>query len=612
MTAASLEDRLRELRDAREAEREAAGRREDRWGTLGVGALFVGATLWLVRAFGGPGPGGGVILGLTAGLVLALTLVRRGWSTRRERLSWSVEWIDRALSRLQDRWDFGQDDGHRFADPTHPYVADLGIFGSFSLFERLNACRTALGERRLARILDGKALGTASLAERQDAIRELRDRLEVRERAELAFRQFERSRVPRDPHALERITEELIAWGTHAADEPPHQGPPPVLHWTLAGVAVVGAGATLFAAAPWWVGAVPWAFNLWLLHRATWVGALASRFEVVEKRLTPWAGVLEVLEGSNFRNAELASLRARVAGSGASDAVRDLGRRARSLSQRRNLIWVVTGGALLLWDFLAARRLLRWRAEYGPDLGRWLDAAARFEALLCLAGYAAAVPDHVWPVESEDGPPLRATALAHPLLPADRRVSNDLDLDPAGCTWVVTGSNMSGKSTFLRAAGLGVVLARAGAPVPATAMALRPLSVMTSMIVTESLERGSSRFHAEVVRIRRCLDWVRQAEGGLVLLDEILSGTNSAERHQGTEAVIRTLTALGAVTLVSTHDLALADLEKELPYTRVVHFRDTIEDGRMTFDYVARPGVLPSTNALEVMRAEGIAVDPPA
>lgn len=606
MSRHSSPESVSALRDERERERAAAERIEDRVGAAGVAVLFAGAALWVVSALGGPGNGWTVPITLV--LVTGLVLWRRRLTAVRVRRAWSVEWLDRSLARLADEWQFDQYDGERFMDAGHPYAADLGLFGTFSLFRRLNACRTPLGERALAKILDGSALPGDGMVQRQSAVDELAEALDVRERMELAYREFETLSAV-DPEDLERKTRGLMEWGRAGPDHPGHRPLPIPIHVFLAAAALGGVGATLFFAAPWWVGALPYVVNLTVLRRASWLGELDNRFDAVRRTLDPWSGVLAAMERESPLDPLLAGVRAPVAGSGAAEAVKELGRHSRSLAQRRNLIWLLTGEALLLWDFVAARRLEAWRRRHGPDLHTWLGAAAMQEALVSLATYAAAVPGHARPVEVWDGPPLVATQLAHPLLPRKQRVPNNVELAPAGAITVVTGSNMSGKSTYLRAVGLGVVMAHAGLPVPAASMALTFLPVITSMVVTESLERGSSRFHAEVTRIRRCLEWAEGAGGGLVLLDEILSGTNSEERRIGTLAVLRTLSGLGAVTLVSTHDLSLARLEDQLDHTRTVHFRDEVVDGQMRFDYVLRPGVLPSTNALEIMRAEGIEVD---
>jgi len=256
--------------------------------------------------------------------------------------------------------------------------------------------------------------------------------------------------------------------------------------------------------------------------------------------------------------------------------------------------------------------LLRWRARFGRRVRGWLDALAEVEALAGLGAFAHEHPEFAWP-EPAPRPSFVAEGLGHPLIADDRRVGNDVRIPEPGRALVVTGSNMSGKSTLLRAIGINAVLAYAGAPVCARAMSIGAARVVTSMRVEDSLEQGVSHFYAELRRIRRVLDLAREVAEApvLFLLDEILHGTNSRERIIGACAVVRELVERGAIGAVSTHDLGITALARELP-ARVdnVHFEEQVEGDAMTFDYVLRPGVVHSSNALRLMRALGIlAVD---
>jgi DNA mismatch repair ATPase MutS len=263
-----------------------------------------------------------------------------------------------------------------------------------------------------------------------------------------------------------------------------------------------------------------------------------------------------------------------------------------------------------MWDVHCAFALLGWRARAGERVRAWLDALGEVEALGSLAGFAFEHPAFAWP-ELTPGPLLEARAVGHPLLPEARRVGNDVRLPVAGRALVVTGSNMSGKSTMLRALGVNAVLAFAGAPVCAVTMRIGAARVATSMRIEDSLEEGVSHFYAELRRLKRVLDWA--GEKGrppvLFLLDEILHGTNSRERVLGACAVVRELVGCGALGAVSTHDLGITALERELGgKVENVHFEEQVEGEAMTFDYVLRPGIVQSSNALRLMRAVGIAV----
>jgi DNA mismatch repair ATPase MutS len=267
-----------------------------------------------------------------------------------------------------------------------------------------------------------------------------------------------------------------------------------------------------------------------------------------------------------------------------------------------------------LWDVHVLDAVEGWQREVGPHVRGWLAALGTGEALAALASLAHDQPTWVFPDLAPEAPALVGTGLGHPLLPDSTRVGNDVDLGPPGTFLLVTGSNMSGKSTLLRAIGANAVLAQAGGPVCAGSLSLPPLRVWTSMRVQDSLAAGVSFFMAELLRLR---DVVRAADAAgspvLYLLDEILQGTNTAERQIAARRVILHLLRQGAIGAVSTHDLSLvaADAPPALvAAARQVHFRETVldtaEGPRMTFDYTLRPGTATSTNALRLMQIVGL------
>jgi DNA mismatch repair ATPase MutS len=298
----------------------------------------------------------------------------------------------------------------------------------------------------------------------------------------------------------------------------------------------------------------------------------------------------------------LATLRARGA-----EATREMARLGRILSfldARNNEVFRIFIAPVLLWDLNCAIALESWRARSGRHVRAWLDTLAEVEATASLAGFAYERPDHAFP-ELEEAPRFSARALAHPLIAHAKRVANDVDITGPGRALVVTGSNMSGKSTLLRAIGAACVLARAGAPVCAESLKLGRVRVATSMRVRDSIEEGVSRFYAELKKLKAVLDSARAAPT-VFLLDEILHGTNSRERLIGARAILQELLARGALGAVSTHDLALGDLEGET--VQNVHFQEQVAGEVMTFDYRLRPGVVQSSNALRLMRIVGLDV----
>jgi len=273
---------------------------------------------------------------------------------------------------------------------------------------------------------------------------------------------------------------------------------------------------------------------------------------------------------------------------------------------------------LTLWDIHVLVRLERWKERHGRELRGWMEALGRTDALAALAGLAHAHPDWAFP-EIADGPGgepprLEARALGHPLLSPESTVRNDVSLGPPGSLLLVTGSNMSGKSTLLRAIGANVILAGAGGPVCAEAMALPAADLHTSMRIRDSLEEGISYFMAELKRLKAVVDAASSASERpvLYLLDEILQGTNTAERQIAARRILHHLLDQHAIGAVTTHDLTLADAEDLKERAMLVHFRESLETRKggppIDFDYRLRPGLATSTNALRLMEIMGLAL----
>jgi hypothetical protein len=323
------------------------------------------------------------------------------------------------------------------------------------------------------------------------------------------------------------------------------------------------------------------------------------------------ARLAQLLEAQRFADPHLAALVGGISQAGlpASRHIFRLVRRVDWLESRRNQLFGIIAGALLLPEQLSFA-IEAWRARHGAAAVAWLAAIGEMEALASLATFAFEHPDYCFPdlVPPEAQPQLSATALGHPLIPSTTRVCNDVALDVHRLL-VVTGSNMSGKSTLLRTVGVNVALALAGAPVCATSMRVSILHIGASLRAQDSLDEGVSRFFAEIKRLHGILQMAAHSPPVLFLLDEILNGTNSIDRRDGAGAVVRRLIERGAIGLVTTHDLALADLADapELDGANI-HFQDSLEDDRLVFDYRIRPGVVTRRNALDLMRLVGIDV----
>jgi DNA mismatch repair ATPase MutS len=320
--------------------------------------------------------------------------------------------------------------------------------------------------------------------------------------------------------------------------------------------------------------------------------------------------VLEKLERESFSAALLNELHSRLQSGGMqpSRRIAGLNRLITLLDSRRNQLFAPLA-AIMLWGTQMAFAIEVWRRKHGHAVPRWLSAVGEMEALCSLAGYAYEHPSDPFPEIDEGEVSFHGEKLGHPLLSEERCVRNDVYLESGLRILVVSGSNMSGKSTLLRTVGINSVLALAGGTVRAERLRLSPVSVGASIRITDSLQAGSSRFYAEITRLRQLVDLTGGPRPLLFLLDELLHGTNSHDRRIGAEAVIRSLAARGAIGLLTTHDLALSHIADVLaPNAANVHFEDHIQNGKIAFDYRLRPGIVERSNALELMRSVGLDV----
>jgi len=525
-------------------------------------SLFLGLLVWHQR------------------LGVAWELARRASSYYRE-----------GLLRLQGEWPGRGPDGAAFADAQHAYARDLDIFGKSSLYQLLCRARTRAGQERLAHWLKTPA-SPDQVRLRQAAAQELRERLDLRE--QLA--------------GLQAIQQTL-------------KGPSPaewgILPLELRSGFMRGLAALLgilgwIALAYWMVHYDPTPLGVVLLIQQSFlrtggkaVDAVLRRTDPVRAQCLTLTAYLERLEQETVEGPWLRTcwepLQSRP-----SRALRQLEGYLDTLESRRNPL-LAPFFVLSLAPYQLACSVENWRARHGRHMGQWLESLAEIEALLCLASYAWENPDYAWPQLTAAGSGLTAVQLGHPLL-GQECVCNDVQLAEVKL-WIVSGSNMSGKSSLLRALGCNVVLTMAGAPVRAQSMQLEPLRVAASIQLGDSLMAGISRFYAEILRLRQVLEQV-EGEGRLLyLLDEILGGTNSQDRLVGARAVVRRLFELNALGLVTTHDLALTELAAELGDKAAnVHFEDQLEEGVMSFDYHLRTGVIGRSNALQLMRAVGLQV----
>jgi hypothetical protein len=584
------------------ARRDAVARHDRRDAAIAGARLAVFAAALAVgwAAFGAGRVSGWWLLAPAAAFVALAALHDRVLAAR-ARARRAIAFHERALERIAGRFAGTGTAGDAFADPAHPYALDLDLFGRGSLFELLCAARTRPGEERLAAWLLAPApLG--ALRARQRAVAALAPRLDLRE--DLA--------VLGDDVRAAVDARALAAWG---------EEPALVEGWLLPAALALG-GAAIAATAAWAAGLGPLPLVLVLLGQWGFsrslkdpVARVLAGVERPAAELRVLALLLARLEREPFEDPGLRALQEALRGAGerASARIARLERTVSRMEWAKNQFFAPIAFALA-WTPLHAALVEGWRRASGGRIRAWLDAAADLEALSSLAGYAYEHPEDPFPELVDPGPERRALvhgeALRHPLLPA--AVPNDVRLgDGAPRVLLVSGSNMSGKSTYLRTVGVNVVLALAGGPVRAARLALTPLRVGATLRIQDSLQAGRSRFYAEITRLKELSDLADGDLRLLFLLDEILHGTNSHDRRIGAEAIVRGLVAKGAVGLVTTHDLALTELADEgraqgQPTLANAHFEDQVKDGEIAFDYRLRPGVVAHSNALALMRAVGL------
>ncbi len=528
-------------------------------------------------------------------LILALTherLLRRRRSAER-----AVAFYERGLARLDDRWAGNGETGEQFNDPAHPYAEDLDLFGSGSLFELLSTARLRAGEETLARYLLEPAQPDV-IRNRHASVAELRPGVDLREDFALLGEDL-RSTI--NPRALATWAEEQPVLNSKSA------------RTTAAVLSVLAVASVVFWAAAGKVEpflAVGFVEALFFLKWRKRVAAVAELAGEPAYGIALLASVLERIERERFTSPRLVELRQKLDTRGVppSHAIARLNRLMELLHSRDNVAVRVIGPPLL-WTTQVAFAIEGWRRKYGPSVRTWLEAVGEIEALMSLAGYAYEHPADTFPEFVDCRACFEADAIGHPLVPESRVVRNDVSLSEDLRVLVVSGSNMSGKSTLLRTVGINAVLALAGAPVRARRLRLSPMALGASIRTLDSLQGGTSRFYTEIKRLRLLVDLTKGPLPVLFLLDELLHGTNSHDRRTGGAAVVRSLVERGAIGLLTTHDLALAHIADVLsPRAANVHFEDHLENGKINFDYLLRPGVVRKSNALELMRSIGLEV----
>ena len=506
---------------------------------------------------------------------------------------------EQALRRLSHQWADFPRTGEQFLVPEHPYAGDLNIFGQGSLFQYINATSLVTGEQALAKLLSGST-DFKDIDARQTALRELAPRLDWRQQLQA---------IGRGSRYKEGELEKLWLW---AKEKPFFQQGKAIYLLALLPVTTW----LLFILMAWHLVPTYVPLTLFILQALlvtagqAFVGKAFQDTEKAAVELKRLSRLLAHIEGQRFQAPLLVELQRKLLkeNKSAAQQVKALSKIAVLINLRYSVVYHFFN-ALFFCDLYTIRTLEHWKLQYGASLEDWFKVIGQFEALASLAALAHDQPQWVFPEVKKEKPFFAAVKLGHPLINPASRVCNDVSLPSSGTIHIITGSNMSGKSTLLRTVGINLVLAYAGAPVCASELRCSLMSIYTSMRVQDSLEENVSSFYAELKRIKLVIEAARRGDPIIFLLDEIFKGTNSRDRIAGARTVIKNLARQEVIGFVTTHDLELGTLEKECPaQIKNYHFTDEIIDQTITFDYRLKKGVSETTNALALMKMVGIEV----
>lgn len=506
-----------------------------------------------------------------------------------------------ALKRLKGQWKSFKDTGEEFIKDTHNYSKDLDIFGKGSIFQFINTVNTYLGRQKLNHILTSPRYTVEEIYERQEAVKELADSLGWRQRfmaeGKIAPQQME------DP-------ELLIKWGTERSNLFKSF----LFISTIRVLPVITIGIILLyfftRNIPYYLPLVAIGIQVLILKlKSDETGKALNSVYKYKADLEIYERMFYLVERKKFKSKLLNELQKNFIDEKGVKATKQIGKLdklASLINDRRNFFYYIINSGILL-DFQLAIKLEDWKMVAGSSLKQWLDTIAEIETLCSLSVLKHDNPKWSMPRFETTSLMLRAKNIGHPLLNVSR-VCNNLKLDKSQSILLSTGSNMSGKSTLLRTAGINLVLAYAGAPVCAESFCCSIMNIYTCMRISDNLEENISSFYAEILRIRKLIDAVNRKEPVFFLLDEIFRGTNSKDRHTGAKVLIERLSRENVIGFVSTHDLELADIEKTNSRVKNYHFREYYRDNKIYFDYKLRSGVSTTRNALYLMKMAGIEI----
>jgi hypothetical protein len=491
------------------------------------------------------------------------------------------------------------DSGEEFSDPDHPYTSDLDIFGAMSLFQYFNRSATSLGKNRLAQWFQRPLSDPATIRNRQAAVAEIAGKTEFRQ--EFLASGYMEKELPADK-------DDLLQWVKEPAE---------FNHWkfkffitfTIITTFTTLSLVSLSLISPTWL-------TIYILLPFGILGIywkkITRKYRMLSKKsdlVKKYSGLLQTVEKEAFSSPYMMGLKEDLIGKGGmpSAATKKLSHILNAFEARNNMLMGFLLNFLFLWDMIQVLRTEKWQAIHREELSKWLEVLAETDTICCLANFHFNHPGSIFPGINDDGALLMAKSLGHPLVPAESRVDNPATIPGWKHFTIITGANMAGKSTYLRTVGVNLVLAMSGSAVIAKEMTFQPAGLVTSIRTRDSLQKSESYFYAELKRLKYIIDRLHDGDKLIILLDEILKGTNSRDKQSGSIALLEKLLRYDASGLVATHDLALGELEKQYPENITnKSFEVVIENDLLVFDYKLKDGIARQMNATFLMRKMGI------
>lgn len=505
-----------------------------------------------------------------------------------------------SLKRIQGQWKEFKDTGEEFYEEDHNYSVDLDIFGRGSLFQWINTARTFLGRKRLSETIKKPCENISEIYERQEAIGELAEKLDWRQK-------FNAEGVMTSEKVID--TEDLFKWSKDVKKFYCSNSIRIIFKVLSLLSIIVLIIPFIIKGIPYYVCSLAVMINILILmwkndERSASLGTI----DKYEENIKSYYGMIAAIEGEVFKGKYLKKVKNNLIdeeGNKASKYINKLSSISEMISMKRNAYFAIIN-IITLWDYHCMFALEQWKNQCGKNLESWIESIAEFEALSSLALIKYDNPSFALPKIVDGSLNIHAKEMGHPLLTSNR-ISNDFKMEKSTEVLLITGSNMSGKSTFLRTVGINLVLAYMGAPVCAKEFTCPIMNIYTCMRVSDNLEKNISSFYAELLRVKKIVEATKSQSKIFFLLDEIFKGTNSVDRHTGAKVLINKLREKGAIGLVSTHDLELGELENQSNgKVKNYHFREFYKDNKINFDYKLREGISTTKNALYLIKMIGI------